>query len=344
MKNILICRTDRIGDVLLSTPVFEVLKRELSSSRITVLVGPHAKEIVEGNPYVDEVLVYDKKGEHRSFWRTFLFSRFLKKKKFDSVILLHSTNRVVIMAFLAGIPERIGYDRRLSFLLTKSYKYVKKHGTKHEVDYNLDLIKSAYAIKSASHAGLSFPLKESDKKTALEKLYVNFRESEKFIVFHTHASCPSKRWPKESFCKLAKLIRKHFDIKVIAVALKQQDEISRMFSSILRDNFLDLSGRLSLGELAWILKQAALFVSNDSGPVHLSVAVGTPCISIFGRKDPGLSPTRWAPLGERDIVFHKDVGCLECKAHECELGFKCIGSVLPEEVFEEVKNILDTRF
>jgi len=97
----------------------------------------------------------------------------------------------------------------------------------------------------------------------------------------------------------------------------------------------------TLGELAALFKKASLIISNDSGPAHIASGVGTPVISIFGRNQKGLSPARWRPLGDRAVAIHKDVGCIECLAHDCRKGFLCLKEITPEEVFEKAKNLLE---
>ena len=103
---------------------------------------------------------------------------------------------------------------------------------------------------------------------------------------------------------------------------------------------LVLSEEHSLGEVAALLKKCKLLISNDSGPVHIAVAVATPVVSIFGRLDPGLSPQRWGPVGPDDIVIHKDVGCEKCLAHNCKLSFKCLDAITVEEVFSAAESLL----
>jgi ADP-heptose:LPS heptosyltransferase len=104
---------------------------------------------------------------------------------------------------------------------------------------------------------------------------------------------------------------------------------------------LNLAGRLSVAELAALLARCRLLVSNDSGPVHVAAAVGTPVIAIFGRNQRGLSPRRWRPLGEGHAVLHKDVGCVTCLAHECDIGFQCLTALGVEEVYEAAVRALD---
>ena len=101
-----------------------------------------------------------------------------------------------------------------------------------------------------------------------------------------------------------------------------------------------VAGNFSISQISSLLHRANLFISNDSGPVHIAVAVGTPVIAIFGRNQTGLSPIRWRPTGRRDIVLHKDVGCKVCLAHGCKLGFKCLEAITAGEVLNRAEELL----
>ena len=102
-------------------------------------------------------------------------------------------------------------------------------------------------------------------------------------------------------------------------------------------------GRFSLGELACLFRRARCLISNDSGPVHLACAVGTPVVSIFGRWGGGLSPMRWGPTGPKSIWLHHDIGCRPCLAHRCTIGFACLEAVTEEEVMAAAENVAGLR-
>ena len=140
-KKILIVRTDRLGDVILSTPVIENLRKNFPKSYIAFMCRPYTKDALEGNPYLDEVLVYDKYDQHKNLGGTIEFVKMLRKKKFDWAIILHPTNRVHLVTFLATIPVRIGWNKDMSFLLTKKIPHTKQQGKKHEMEYTLDILK-----------------------------------------------------------------------------------------------------------------------------------------------------------------------------------------------------------
>ena len=127
-KRILIVRTDRLGDVILSTPVITNLRQAFPEAHLAFMCRPYTREAVEGNPYLDEVIVYDKYHRHKSIIKTILFANSLAKKNFDWAIILHPTNRAHIITFFAGIPMRIGWNRKMGFLLTRRLPHNKQEG------------------------------------------------------------------------------------------------------------------------------------------------------------------------------------------------------------------------
>lgn len=338
-KRILIERTDRIGDVLLSTPVIKSLRDAYPGAFIAVMVGPYAKDVVEGNPYLDKVIVYDKDGLHKNWWNSFKFSRQLKKYNFDLAVILHPTNRAHLVTFLSGIKRRIGLDRKLGFLLTDKIKHAKQLGQKHELEYNLDLLK-IIGIETTDK-NLFMPLMPDSEKWAEQALAsCGILPGERILAIHPAASCPSKIWPAERFAQVADILAKKFSLKTLIIASPGDAGLGVSVISKMQGKGFDFSGRTSLSQLASLLKRCALFISNDSGPVHMASAVNTPVISIFGRSQPGLSPRRWGPVGEKDKYLHKDIGCAQCLAHNCKKNFACLRAISVEEVVEAAGQIL----
>jgi ADP-heptose:LPS heptosyltransferase len=117
-------------------------------------------------------------------------------------------------------------------------------------------------------------------------------------------------------------------------------DAARAVAQAMRQPVVNLAGRLRVGELAALLRRACMLISNDSGPVHVAAAVGTPVVDIFGRNEQGLSPVRWGPLGEGHVVLHKEVGCVRCLAHRCDIGFLCLEQLGVEEVYQAAVSVL----
>ena len=338
-KRILIVRTDRIGDLLLSAPVIKALRRKYPNSYIAMMVSPDTKDIVEENPYLDEVIIYDKDVKHRGWAETFKFAKNLKKKGFDISIILHPTNRAHLVTYLAGIPQRLGYERKLGFLLTDKIPHTKQLGLKHELEYNLDLLK--YIGIETQDKDLFMPIKD-ESEMVVEKVfaYSGIKKTDRVLAIHPCASCLSKIWPAERFAQAADILAQKHGLKIVVVAgskdiARAQDVIKNM-----RCGVVDLAGKVSVSQLASVLKRCALFISNDSGPVHMAVALGIPVISIFGRSQAGLSPRRWGPTGKASKVLHKQVGCIECFAHNCQKEFACLKAITVEEVVSAAESLL----
>lgn len=336
---ILLTRTDRIGDVVLTTPAIKMIRLKYPDAHIAFMVRPYAKDIVEGNPYLNEVITYDKYGKHKSLLGTAKFVYGLRKKKFDLAIMFHPTNRVHLIAFLAGIPRRIGFDRKLPFLLTERIPHLKQKGEKHEIEYTLDLLRPIGIVAKNGEMSISLKKRDLEKaKRMLDEYHVG--SGIPLIAVNPGASCPSKRWPPEKFAALCDNLAKMFRVRILIVSDKANEGPANAVANKMRHEPVNLAGKTTIGELASLLSKCSLFISNDSGPVHIACALKIPVISIFGRGDPGLSPKRWGPTYEKSAVFHKDAGCNPCLAHNCTLGFRCLEAITPEEVLSAAQKLL----
>ncbi|MFH1189433.1 MAG: lipopolysaccharide heptosyltransferase II [Candidatus Omnitrophota bacterium] len=338
-KKILIVRLDRIGDVVLSTPVIKAMRDAYPDGHIAMMVRPYAREIVEGNPYLNEVIIYDKDSGHKGIAGNYRFIQELKAKKFDIAVILHPTKRTHIVMSLAGIPERIGYDRKAGFLLTKPVPHTKQFGMRHEIDYTLGILR--YMGIEPSTRALYMPTSDVSERKIRGIFDENrIKDTEPVVVMNPGASCASKRWSVERFADVAGGLVERYGARIVVISGSADRHFGDRLASLVKGACVNLSGKTGIGDIASLLRRAKLFISNDSGPVHIACAVGTPVIAIFGRSDRGLSPERWGPSGKRDQVLHKDVGCDICYAHNCKAGFKCLDSIKPEEVLEAAGKIL----
>lgn len=330
---ILLIRTDRIGDVVLTTPIIKILKTHFPNSLISFMTRPETKDIVEGNPYLDEIIIYDQQNQHRGILKTILFSLNLRKKKFDVVIIFNPKKRIHWMSYLATIPMRIGYHKKHGFLLTHRLEDKKGEGKKSEAFYNEDLL-SFLEIPSSQCRELYFPLHEKAKKVVDSFLKLH-QVTTPFVVINVSSGCSSKSWPIQNFSSLCEKLYERFKIKIIIIGKKEACEKIKLMSQL---PLISIAETFGLTELGYLLKRAALHISNDTGPMHIASAVGIPVISIFGRSHPGLGPQRWAPLkGNHNIILQKNIGCNPCLAHLCQLEFDCLKATKVEEVFNAAK-------
>ena len=187
----------------------------------------------------------------------------------------------------------------------------------------------------------TLPLKPESEKWVKELFrQEGIREADRLLAIHPAASCPSKIWPPERFAQTADKLAQNYGFKILVIAGPKDVKLAEALVKHLRSSVINLAGKTSITQLASLLKRCSLFISNDSGPVHIASAIGTPVISIFGRNQAGLSPRRWEPVGLKDRILHKEAGCVECLAHNCQKQFACLKAISMEDVVSVADSIL----
>jgi heptosyltransferase-2 len=286
INRILVVRSDRFGEFLLNIPALRVLREEYRRANITLAVSPEVSGLAKALDCVDDVEVWDKS-----------FRGAMRGKRFDACIVLNPTKDAHWAAFCAGIPVRVGYDRKWGFLLTHKIKDEKYLGLRHEVEYNLELAgliarREERGVPGAS-GEISIPL---PGKCGLEI-------GEEAIAIHPFTSDPVKQWPVERFMELAGRISRELGKKVIFVGKTPDGRgIERNADNL---DALDLVNKTSLTELACVLKRCRLLITGDSGPMHLAAAMGTPVVALFRNDLPGKTAKRWGPVGAGHIVIER---------------------------------------
>jgi len=342
-KNILVIRNDRFGEFLLNVPAMRALKEKFTDSKIILAVDPYVKGLAVKIFCSGEVIEW-KKGKH-SLMDILKFVNMLKRKEIDVAFVMNPSKDSNIAIRLAGIPERIGYARKWDFLLTKKIEDLKHLGQKHEVEYNLDLVKlvgvsdrHCEEARSADCfvpplAGLAtgsaiFRNENEIASLPLTSLEVARNDKGEFfgnaIAIHPWTSDPIKQWPPERFRELALKLVKELEADVLIIGGKDEMERSNSYN-YLNNRIRNMTGKTSLVELAALLKRCRMLISGDSGPVHLACAVGTPVIALFRDDIPGKGPKRWGPWGEGNVVIAKkglsDISVEEVFAAICRAGF-----------------------
>jgi heptosyltransferase II len=302
-KNILVVRTDRIGDVILTTPALKALREKFRHSRITLLVTPQTQSLVDKNPYIDEVLVDDRKNQHQGIMGFWKLVGEIRQKRYDLAIIYHTKRRTNYLCGFAGIPIRLGYrDHNGGFLLTHQLKDERPSGKKHEADYCLDLLRPLGIV--ATERELHVSLHVEDERWAEEQIRKmgisgGITHADQLIAVHLGASDPSKQWPIEYFAELMERMREKYSVRFVLVGAASLSQESKKLQELTKMLLWDMTGQTSLSQLASLLARCRLLISNDSGPVHVAAAVNTPVVSIFTRNQPGINPERWAPLEPR---------------------------------------------
>jgi len=295
---ILAIRNDRFGEFLLNIPAFRALKMSFKGARLTLMVDDSVVGLAKTIEFVDEVISF--KAKKHNFLELVKISNQLRGK-FDCAIVFNPSKSSHILSFLSTIPQRIGYNRKYGFLLTKSLKDEKSIGLKHEVDYNLDLVSLLGA--KIEDKSISLAINPDFGREVFKKH--NMNEVNRVVVIHPFTSDKVKMWPLDYFQRLAISIVNELKLSVFIVGEKSHRRITSHLFDGLGSNIINLIGETTLVELASLLKISPCLVSCDSGPMHLAAAVNTSTISLFRNDIVGKTAKRWGPWGEGHIVIEK---------------------------------------
>ena len=330
---ILVCRTDRIGDFVLSLPFIYELKRNIPSARIDILISPPLEGLVPFCPEIDEFIIYNKAKLKSSHKHMLSFAEEIRRRGYDMAVALNPNLRLHILLWLSRIPQRIGWAiKGGKFFLTQTMPHTKSLGLMHESRYNLLLLELL---------GLPLPRKRVYPKLVVSQELVRKAFPQITVGIHPHASCPSKMWPLDRFRDLCeRLLRRDLGLVFLGgeQARRNAEEIIKRIPERYWDRIKNRAG-LSLEQSVFAIASCDVLVSNDSGPVHIASALDIPSVVIFGRNDPGLSPLRWKPLHPNSVVLHK-ADCEVCLAHRCKKGFACLKAITVDDVEKELDNVL----
>ena len=328
ISNILIIKPGAIGDVLHMTPVIRALKSRFPTSRLSFLVSsPLTASLFQGNPLVDEVIVFDKKGAHKSFGGFLALWRMLKSRRFDLVLNYQRSNIKGWLLASAAFPCTV-------------VVYHKTRGrVVHAIDDHLaPLGRIGIDPETASHQLDFFPPPEArafaDRFIAAEGL-----AGRRLVAFNPGTSHASKCWPVERFAELGDLLAEEREVAVVVLGSRDEKKLADEIRRRMRHPAFDLTG-CSLGELGAVLQRSEFLVTGDTGPMHISAAVGTRVVALYGP----ISPVRSGPVGEgHRILIHDELECCPCNIFECKSSTfrECMERISVQEVFEACIDMLD---
>lgn len=337
IKKILVLRPDRLGDVILTLPVVRNLKESFPEASITYLCTGYTAQILESYSLISDLIIYDRNGTHKGFKNIVTLAKGLRERNFDLAVHLLPRYPLALATYLAQIKYTVGTGFRwYSFLFTHRQYDHRKHNQYHEAEYNLRLLKKI-GIDSAFHqdvySNFNFPraLDNSVQKVISQKF-----NDRPFIIIHPGSGGSSIDWPLSNFIKLIKLLNQwgKFEVGITGV-VAENDYLTPLNQSDIK--FVDLIGIFGLNELAVLLRQASLFVSNSTGPLHLAVAMGTKVIGLYPNS-PGLSPGRWGPISQDEYSYLTPE--IDDSKSLTDPVNNDMDKISPEMVFERIKSHL----
>lgn len=335
LKSILIIRIDHLGDVLSSTAIPKVIKENFSGCRVAFLTSSWAAPLLENNPFVDEVLVFDapwfykkryrKSPQSLSFWKLI---RTIRSRKIEMGLGLRGDLRENLIMALGGLKERVGFgEAGGGFLLTREVPY---RMLSHESEHRVDLLKML-GIRKVS---LDPQLYLSEKEEALMESrlpLLGLTNGKKYVGFQLDAGTEAKEWPLKHTRSFLEQFQSRFpdhEIVLIGSSKKRLKELTD--SGNLK--CIDLIGRTSLRDLCLLVKRFRVFIGPDSGPTHIAAALGVPCVFLYSGTN---AFEQWKPLSEAALILRHQVPCSPCHLEVCNIqGHPCMSEIRPEAVLK----------
>ena len=333
-KKILIFNVNWLGDVLFSTATIRNIRRNYPDSFVACIIPSRCYPILKGNPHLDELIIFDEKERQRSSLAKLRFVQLLKTKKFDVVFLLHRSFTRALICRLAGIPQRVGYyTKKRGFLLTKRIKPVARDAL-HRIDYYLNIIEKA-GLKVEDRY-LEFFIDDKDVKFVDEFLNKKSIGKDGFLVaINPGGNWLPKRWPEVNWAILADKLITEFGARVIITGSYTDIYTAQKIRDLMKEKPIIASGVFNLKQLGALCKRLDLFITADTGPLHIANALGAKrIIALFGPTSPEI--TGPYPL-KNTAILSKDVGCkIPCYVVRCKDN-RCMKAVTPEDVIEKIR-------
>jgi heptosyltransferase-2 len=334
-KKILIVQTAFIGDVILATSLAEAAHRTFPGSRIDFMVIPAAANVLEKNPFINRIVIFDKRGNQRGLMALWEMAARLKNERYDLALVPHRSLRSALLVWLARIPQRIGFDRSAgAWLFTQSAPYRQKH----EVERNWDLLHGLDNKVDAPSPKIFWD--EADEQ--IVDGFWNRNPNGRWIGAVAPGSVwATKRWPEARFVELARRLIAETGAGIYLIGGESDAALCARIAGEIGKDGVNTAGKLTLRQSAALLDRCQILVSNDSAPTHLGVATRCKVITIFGPTVPAFG---FAPFGDGHAVIEKNLACRPCSIHggnRCPIGtHACMLEISVEEVFAKVLELM----
>ena len=336
-KNILIVRNDSIGDVVLSLPLAGLIKKQFPDCKVTFLLRNYTKDIAYDHPNIDDVIILKEDNGKIPVWRNV---NQLKKELFDASIIVYPTFITALIIFLARVKIRVGSGYRwYSFLFNKKVFEHRKYADKHELEYNVNLLKVFGINEKISTQNVLFDI--NINKTGMEKVSKTLTDSgvdfeKKTIIVHPGSGGSAIDLPIEKFSQLVKNLSLLNEVNIIITGNEDEKDICNTISSSTKA--IDLSGKFNISEIICLISLSEIFISNSTGPIHIAAALSKFTVGFYP-KIRACSPERWGPYTQKKVIFTPEIECSDCTREQCE-RLNCMNSIDIDNVTKEVTKLI----
>jgi heptosyltransferase-2 len=334
MKKILVIQTAFLGDAILTLPLIQFLKEKYVDPKICVLAIPSTSVVFEYSPFVDDVIVYDKKGSEKSILSYIKLIMKIRKENFDEVYSPHRSVRSTIISFFSRANLTVGFDiSDLSFLYKKKVKYEKSD---HEVKRNLSLVEFNFDNDWHILPIVNSSKVDNEKFKEIEKI-----DCKKLIAVAPGSVWKTKVYPKEYFIKIIEQLIQQ-DFFVVLIGGKEDQNLCEKIEKEIGNKIISTAGKFSILESIELLKKCSALICNDSAPTHMAMIADIPVLTIYCSTIPDFG---FYPYNKKSsFVSFDELSCKPCGIHgkkECPIKtFDCGYKLLPEKVLSKLQEII----
>lgn len=340
IKKILVRGANWIGDAVMSVPAIRELRRIFPDARITLHTRSWADGVFRDASFIDEIVTYDK---HKWVIKDiFDNSQFLKDDAYDIAVLFPNSFESALTSFLTRIPRRIGYNKDArGLLLTDPIAVPEWKNRRHESYFYLNLVAEAERLVlgretvAGSVPDSSIEISEERREAARQQLIAfGVDASRKTVALGVGSTnSDAKRWPAGRYAELSDRLVRDLNVNVVLVGSRDEVDVSESVLKAAKIKPIDIVGKTSIAEVAAILSEIDLLISNDMGLAHLAPAVGAETIVIFGPTNPETT----APFSKNARVMREPVECSPCMLRDCPIDHRCMTRITVDAVVETVK-------
>lgn len=348
LHNILAIELGGLGDLLLATPSLRAIKARYPEGRLTVLSIPRSAEIIEGLPYVDEIRVLNLDDAKPLRWlrspaalaRLLSALLDLRRQRYDATVNLRTINswsgavKMAVIFWFCGSPLKAGRSTEgRGFFLNRSAPE-KDFDTVPEAEFAARVARLLDVEVNDLTPDLT--LSEQEHAAAEALLRREGLGDRPILAVNPGAAWPSKQWPVDRFAQVVDALRDEFDCDVIATGSAGESPLADDLERISQGQVVSLAGKTTLKELAAVLERVQLFITNDTGPMHIAATLGVRMVAVFG---PG-EYDRYYPVGpqERMAVLRSSAPCAPCPRYSCP-SMECLYAISADEVLQAAQRL-----
>ncbi len=338
IKSVLVVKLSAIGDVIHALPVSYAIKETYPEAKVTWVVEPPAYDILKDNPYIDNIIVFEKKKfkSMRGFLKNYgPFTKILNADKYDASLDLQGLFKSAAIAWSAKAPIRLGTCNMREMSHKVSRPVVGPNANGHIVERYLDVVRELGC--QVNKVVFPMEISQRDQQAAEGAMQqAGIRMENPYVVLAVGANWPNKRWPTRYYAKLSDWL---YDRKIIPVIIGGGMLDSTLAGEIDAEAEIPpiiLVGKTTLKQLAHVIKNAKAVVGGDTGPVHLAAGLGVPTVMVMGPTD----ANRNGPYGQLENAIEANRPCKYCWKRACPKGLECLSVIHPEAVEEKLKKYL----